>query len=139
MLVFRFPCCGRAYPCDVCHDENQDHPMELATRMLCGFCAKEQVDHHFYQWSSSANWMRWICHFNSYVCLMLQPYCNGKPCVTCGSMMTRGTRTNHWEGGLGCRNKSKMSRFISNHRSLVHVTIASGAWNLKKNLFCFSP
>lgn len=41
--VSRFPCCGRAYACDVCHDEDQDHPMELATRMICGFCAKEQV------------------------------------------------------------------------------------------------
>lgn len=39
----RFPCCGRAYACDACHDEDQDHPMELATRMLCGYCAKEQV------------------------------------------------------------------------------------------------
>nr|XP_020468986.1 uncharacterized protein LOC109967613 [Monopterus albus]XP_020468992.1 uncharacterized protein LOC109967613 [Monopterus albus] len=78
----RFPCCGRAYPCDACHDEDQDHPMELATRMICGFCAKEQ------------------------------PYGNGKPCMSCGSMMTRGTRTSHWEGGLGCRNKVKMSRYI---------------------------
>lgn len=76
----RFPCCGRAYPCDACHDENQDHPMELATRMICGFCAKEQ------------------------------PYGNGKPCVSCGGMMTRGTYTSHWEGGQGCRNKVKMSR-----------------------------
>lgn len=41
---------------------------------------------------------------------LLQPYGNGKPCVTCGGMMTRGTRTSHWEGGLGCRNKAKMSR-----------------------------
>lgn len=40
----------------------------------------------------------------------LQPYGNAKPCVTCGSMMTRGTRSSHWEGGLGCRNKTKMSR-----------------------------
>ncbi|KAM9854872.1 uncharacterized protein ACBR49_003415 [Aulostomus maculatus] len=76
----RFPCCGRAYPCDVCHDEDQDHPMELATRMICGYCAKEQ------------------------------PYNNGKPCITCGTMMTRGMRTSHWEGGLGCRNKVKMCR-----------------------------
>lgn len=42
-VLVRFPCCGRAYPCDVCHDEDQDHPMELATRMICGYCAKEQV------------------------------------------------------------------------------------------------
>ncbi|KAI4905307.1 hypothetical protein NFI96_022721 [Prochilodus magdalenae] len=76
----RFPCCGRAYPCDVCHDEDQDHIMELATRMICGYCAKEQ------------------------------PYSTGKPCVACGSMMTRGNHTSHWEGGLGCRNKVKMSR-----------------------------
>nr|XP_040018482.1 uncharacterized protein si:dkey-24l11.2 [Gasterosteus aculeatus aculeatus]XP_040018483.1 uncharacterized protein si:dkey-24l11.2 [Gasterosteus aculeatus aculeatus] len=76
----RFPCCGRAYPCDACHDEDQDHPMELANRMICGYCAKEQ------------------------------PYSNGKPCVSCGSMMTRGARSAHWEGGLGCRNKVKMSR-----------------------------
>ncbi|XP_022535653.2 uncharacterized protein si:dkey-24l11.2 [Astyanax mexicanus] len=76
----RFPCCGRAYPCDACHDEDQDHLMELATRMICGYCAKEQ------------------------------PYSNGKPCVGCGGMMTRGTFTSHWEGGLGCRNKAKMSR-----------------------------
>ncbi|RXM95076.1 hypothetical protein EOD39_17281 [Acipenser ruthenus] len=39
----RFPCCGRAYPCDACHDEDQNHEMELATRMICGYCAKEQV------------------------------------------------------------------------------------------------
>uniref|UniRef100_A0A8C2DU81 Nucleoporin NUP42 n=1 Tax=Cyprinus carpio TaxID=7962 RepID=A0A8C2DU81_CYPCA len=76
----RFPCCGRAYPCDMCHDEDQDHPMELATRMICGYCAKEQ------------------------------PYSNGKPCINCGSMMTRAAFTSHWEGGQGCRNKVKMSR-----------------------------
>ncbi|XP_072550598.1 uncharacterized protein [Salminus brasiliensis] len=76
----RFPCCGWAYPCDVCHNEGQDHLMELATRMICGYCAKEQ------------------------------PYSNGKPCVGCGGMMTRGTHTSHWEGGQGCRSKVKMSR-----------------------------
>ncbi|RVE71854.1 hypothetical protein OJAV_G00055900 [Oryzias javanicus] len=98
----RFPCCGRAYPCDVCHDENQDHPMELATRMLCGFCAKEQ------------------------------PYGNGKPCVTCGSMMTRGMRTNHWEGGLGCRNKSKMSRNDKKKYANTNKTVSKKASSEKK-------
>eukprot|EP00727_Mastigamoeba_balamuthi_P014116 m51a1_g9327 putative ubiquitin (806) ;mRNA; f:4818-8686 len=38
----RFPCCGRAWPCDTCHDENSDHPAEWATRMICGHCSKEQ-------------------------------------------------------------------------------------------------
>ncbi|XP_056138013.1 uncharacterized protein si:dkey-24l11.2 [Lampris incognitus] len=76
----RFPCCGRAYPCDLCHDEEQDHLMELATRMICGHCAKEQ------------------------------PYSNAKPCISCGGMLTRGANTSYWEGGLGCRNKLKMNR-----------------------------
>lgn len=98
----RFPCCGRAYPCDVCHDENQDHPMELASRMICGYCAKEQ------------------------------PYGNGKPCVSCGSMMTRGARTSHWEGGLGCRNKVKMSKNDRQKYSNSNKTISRKAASEKK-------
>ncbi|XP_026167778.1 uncharacterized protein LOC113133286 [Mastacembelus armatus] len=98
----RFPCCGRAYPCDVCHDEDQDHPMELATRMICGYCAKEQ------------------------------PYGNGKPCISCGSMMTRGTRTSHWEGGLGCRNKVKMSRNDRQKYSNINKTVSKKAASEKK-------
>ncbi|XP_047139512.1 MATH and LRR domain-containing protein PFE0570w isoform X2 [Hydra vulgaris] len=41
---FRFPCCGKVFPCDKCHEEssNDGHEMLLATKMLCGFCAKEQ-------------------------------------------------------------------------------------------------
>lgn len=77
---YRFPCCGKAYPCDSCHDEAEDHVMELATRMICGFCAKEQS------------------------------YNNGKPCISCGNMMNKNIQAIHWEGGKGCRNKVKMSR-----------------------------
>ncbi|KAF3854808.1 hypothetical protein F7725_022863 [Dissostichus mawsoni] len=98
----RFPCCGRAYPCDGCHDEDQDHPMELATRMICGYCAKEQ------------------------------PYGNGKPCSSCGSMMTRGTRTSHWEGGLGCRSKVKMSRNDRHKYANTNKTISRKAVSVKK-------
>lgn len=98
----RFPCCGRAYPCDVCHDEDQDHPMELATRMICGYCAREQ------------------------------PYGNGKPCVTCGSMMTRGTRSSHWEGGLGCRNRTKMSRNDRQKYTNANKTVSKKAAGQKK-------
>ena len=44
VFVHRFPCCGKAYPCDVCHDSaEKDHEMKFANRMICGFCAKEQV------------------------------------------------------------------------------------------------
>lgn len=38
----RFPCCGHAFPCPVCHDEKADHPHEWANRMLCGHCSHEQ-------------------------------------------------------------------------------------------------
>lgn len=98
----RFPCCGRAYPCDVCHDEDQDHPMDLATRMICGFCAKEQV------------------------------YGNGKPCVACGSMMTKGSHTSHWEGGQGCRNQTKMSRNDRQKYANINKTISRKAASEKK-------
>uniref|UniRef100_A0A3Q0QNT7 CHY-type domain-containing protein n=1 Tax=Amphilophus citrinellus TaxID=61819 RepID=A0A3Q0QNT7_AMPCI len=100
--VLRFPCCGRAYPCDVCHDENQDHPMELATRMICGFCAKEQ------------------------------PYGNRKPCISCGGMMTKGTHTTHWEGGQGCRNKVKMSRNDRQKYASTNKTVSRKAGGEKK-------
>ncbi|MEE6525979.1 hypothetical protein FKM82_026323, partial [Ascaphus truei] len=76
----RFPCCGKAYPCDVCHDSDQDHEMELASRMICGYCSKEQ------------------------------PYSNVKPCVTCGNMMNKAFHSSHWEGGKGCRNRVSMCR-----------------------------
>ncbi|XP_018618644.2 uncharacterized protein LOC108940773 [Scleropages formosus] len=98
----RFPCCGRAYPCDLCHDEDQDHPMEMASRMLCGYCAKEQ------------------------------PYSNGKPCICCGSMMTRSAQTNHWEGGQGCRNKVKMSRNDHHKYSSTNKTVSRKAKSEKK-------
>ncbi|XP_061078227.1 uncharacterized protein si:dkey-24l11.2 [Conger conger] len=98
----RFPCCGRAYPCDVCHDEDQDHPMELATRMICGHCAKEQA------------------------------YSSGKPCVSCGGMMTRDSRTNHWEGGQGCRSKSRMNRNDRQKYSNINKTVSRKAASEKK-------
>jgi uncharacterized CHY-type Zn-finger protein len=77
---FRFPCCGKAYPCDHCHDEQErGHEMKRANRMICGFCAKEQA------------------------------YTNEHPCVNCLANMTYKS-TAHWEGGTGCRDKLKMSR-----------------------------
>ncbi|CAH8457190.1 unnamed protein product [Schistosoma turkestanicum] len=56
----RFPCCGRLEPCDVCHDNSavDGHEMELATRMVCGFCSKEQ------------------------------PFSTSKPCIRCGKMLS---------------------------------------------------
>lgn len=39
---FRFPCCNNLYPCDICHDENESHVNEMAVKMICGLCSKEQ-------------------------------------------------------------------------------------------------
>ncbi|KAL6601863.1 hypothetical protein U3516DRAFT_602534 [Neocallimastix sp. 'constans'] len=39
---FRFPCCGKIFPCDICHDNHSDHESKWANRMICGFCSKEQ-------------------------------------------------------------------------------------------------
>lgn len=39
---FRFSCCNRVYPCDRCHDESEEHVNEWASRMVCGWCSREQ-------------------------------------------------------------------------------------------------
>lgn len=41
---FRFSCCSRVHACDKCHDEaeQQDHDIEWANRMICGWCSREQ-------------------------------------------------------------------------------------------------
>ncbi|KAI2628277.1 hypothetical protein GGS21DRAFT_250704 [Xylaria nigripes] len=39
---FRFSCCSKVYPCDKCHDKDEDHPQEWANRMICGWCSREQ-------------------------------------------------------------------------------------------------
>lgn len=39
---FRFSCCNKVYPCDKCHDGTEDHIIEWANRMICGWCSREQ-------------------------------------------------------------------------------------------------
>ncbi|KAI8149743.1 hypothetical protein BJV82DRAFT_549862 [Fennellomyces sp. T-0311] len=75
---FRFPCCSKLYPCDVCHDSNEDHVYELARRHVCGICSREQAI---------------------------------KPTCVCGYEFERshGNRR-FWEGGLGTRSVTLMSR-----------------------------
>ncbi|KAI9366826.1 hypothetical protein DFJ73DRAFT_805743, partial [Zopfochytrium polystomum] len=78
---FRFPCCGRLYACDKCHEEGKPdgHEMAWATRMVCGFCSREQ------QYSQKA-------------CL-------------CGKDLTRNSKgSGFWEGGHGTRSRVLMSR-----------------------------
>jgi len=77
----RFPCCGKVYSCDICHEEGEenDHEMKFATRMICGYCSKEQ------------------------------PFAKDKPCVSCKHSVTK-SKSSHWEGGKGCRNRTTMDR-----------------------------
>ena len=83
------------YPCDVCHDSTEDHIMERAKRMICGYCSKEQVCEEVGSGSSM---------------LSIQPYTGDRPCVLCGSNMTGSNKSTYWDGGQGCRNKAMMSR-----------------------------
>jgi len=77
----RFPCCGKAFPCDICHDATSDHESMWAKRMICGFCSVEQ------------------------------PFNDSKPCTNCSaSLCTTTTNKSHWEGGAGCRDKTKMNK-----------------------------
>ncbi|CAI5712132.1 unnamed protein product [Hyaloperonospora brassicae] len=80
---FRFQCCGKAFPCDVCHDSSDCPEANLgkfASRMICGLCSKEQ--------SSSVK----VC--------------------SCGNDVASKKSTScHWEGGAGCRDVLKMSRW----------------------------
>ncbi|KAI5171331.1 hypothetical protein NEFER03_0690 [Nematocida sp. LUAm3] len=39
--IFIFPCCRAKYSCDICHDQQEDHPHLLASRMVCGICLTE--------------------------------------------------------------------------------------------------
>ncbi|KAH3840515.1 uncharacterized protein LOC127879356 [Dreissena polymorpha] len=55
----RFPCCGKAYPCDLCHNDKEDHEMKFANRMICGYCCREQA------------------------------YASERPCVGCSSSLTK--------------------------------------------------
>ncbi|ETP38381.1 hypothetical protein F442_14001 [Phytophthora nicotianae P10297] len=80
---FRFQCCGKAFPCDVCHDSSDCPEANLgkfASRMICGLCSKEQ--------SSSVK----VC--------------------SCGNdVAAKRSTSRHWEGGAGCRDSLQMSRW----------------------------
>lgn len=98
----RFPCCGKAYACDICHDEKEiDHEMKYANHMICGFCAKEQ------------------------------PYAGNKPCISCSSDMTKKAGS-HWEGGKGCRDKITMSREDRQKYTGIGKTISRKAQSQKQ-------
>jgi hypothetical protein len=86
----RFPCCGRLAPCDLCHEvASPECPSVWATRHVCGFCSVEQ---------------------------RISATPDGR-CGACGKRLAAsaaaGTNagaatTKFWEGGQGCRDRSKM-------------------------------
>lgn len=81
----RFPCCGRRYPCDLCHEEMTDgHEMKWANTMVCGFCSLEQ---------------------------RVDSRCSGcSKKLTTTSSRPEGKNTRFWEGGTGQRNKKRLSK-----------------------------
>ncbi|KAI7881617.1 hypothetical protein K492DRAFT_206710 [Lichtheimia hyalospora FSU 10163] len=77
---FRFGCCNKLYPCDVCHDVmEKDHTSELAQRHVCGQCSKEQA-------------IKPICIKCGY------------------EFERSHQKGSFWEGGEGVRNRKLMSR-----------------------------
>lgn len=79
---FRFQCCGKAFPCDVCHDASdcaEANMGKIASRMICGLCSKEQ--------SSQV-----------------------KTCACGNEVGRKKVVTSHWEGGTGCRDPTRMAQ-----------------------------
>ncbi|KAK9768766.1 hypothetical protein K7432_000368 [Basidiobolus ranarum] len=77
-----FPCCGKSFPCDECHDDKSDHETQFASRMICGYCSSSQSFHP------------------------------SRPCNSCGRLLVSSSAASggHWEGGKGTRNQTRMSR-----------------------------
>ena len=94
-----FPCCGRSYPCPACHDEKVagEHVAEWATRMICGYCSREQV-------------------LSNKLCIS----CGADPS---GTSSCPGA---HWAGGEGMRDRTQLdkkdSRHISGHDYVKKTT-----------------
>ena len=91
---FRFSCCNKIFPCDICHDEASDHNNEFAKTILCGFCACEQ---------SSSN----------KVC---------QKCGKLFSKSEGGKK--FWEGGKGCRDPKFMNARDSHKFTGLNKTIS---------------
>lgn len=80
---FRFSCCNKLYPCDICHDGHEDHSYDYAKKHVCGLCSREQT------------------------------IVSGKPCVCGHEFEKAPQKQAFWEGGKGVRNKSVMSRKVN--------------------------
>lgn len=54
IVAIKFRCCGKYYPCYLCHNENEDHPIRVwmrnefdAKAILCGNCKRELTIHEY--------------------------------------------------------------------------------------------
>ena len=96
---YRFSCCSKLYPCDICHDQETkgEHDMELAKFLVCGHCSTEQP-------------------VGSDVCIYCKNY-------TCKSK----TNTNFWEGGKGQSNKNKLNSKDKHKFTGLNKTISNKA------------
>jgi hypothetical protein len=81
----RFPCCGSAHPCDICHEKAALTPLcsggVMAKTQICGHCSAEFAVSH-------------------------------KACPTCKGALVASAqrRTQHWEGGKGARDSTALKR-----------------------------
>ena len=76
----RFPCCGRAHPCAVCHEASDCPAASMgvwATRMLCGKCSRESAY-------------------------------SDTPCAHCGNTFCKPGGA-HWQGGAGMRDQQRLA------------------------------
>jgi hypothetical protein len=90
----RFPCCGRLFPCDTCHElaaggTERCAPGAWASKMVCGFCSKEQA----------AAGVDGKC-----------VACGRRICGAAGVAAAARAGAQFWEGGAGCRDRSRLSR-----------------------------
>ncbi|KAA6418012.1 MAG: hypothetical protein FRX49_12012 [Trebouxia sp. A1-2] len=104
----RFPCCGRRFACDLCHEEQTDgHEMKWAQRMVCGYCSTEQA---------------------------LGEQC--KHCGKRIARSAKGALdavTTHWQGGEGCRDKRTMDRRdAAKYRNSKHKSVSKKATRVGK-------
>ena len=88
---FRFPCCKKLYPCDICHENSKDCDAvnAWATRIVCGACSFEQ------------------------------PTTN-KTCTSC-SFSFGPRRTKFWEGGKGNRDRKFHGRYKTKSKKSMRV------------------
>lgn len=98
----RFPCCGKAYPCPICHELGGCDSLGKPSIMSRGSSVAHLA--HTHRTGTLAN--RMICG----KCSVEQNFAN-RPCDACNFHMGKGRGgASHWSGGGGSRNFSQLSR-----------------------------